>query len=340
MTLFKRRPDPGPDALSPQSYADVFALFDLLCETMRDQIVGCEVEIDRLALLGVRHLTRDRTGRDVLLRALITGPRASGKSTLARIFAESLCLPYVTISASALAEMNWSGADLGDFLGLLYDSRSIAEDTAVTVERAERAVVIVDGLEALRLPGRYGSASSRDYQLGRQQGLGLLMEGGVIPIERGTGSVFWPSHRALVIGVGTFDGVPDTAVSAEGLIDWGMIPSLAGPLCGGTVLTLPEAVTLDTAQILERNLRVPKAAFAAFGYQLTISPEVLTFVADSMRGGRCFSGVREAVSCIALSAEQVLVALVRSGAPVGTHHLLAPDDIRLPQGSPRGMWRE
>src|SRR5690606_23955980 len=137
-----------------------------------------------LALLGVRHLARNLTGNTTLLRALITGPRASGKSSLAKIFAESLGVPHVIIPASAMAEMNWSGSDLGDFLGVLYDSSLSMQAALEVIERAERAVVVVDDLDALRLPGRYGSPSTRDYQLGRQQGLRLLFEGGVIPIER------------------------------------------------------------------------------------------------------------------------------------------------------------
>lgn len=329
----------GRDGLCPTNHDDVAALFDLMYETMRGQIVGCDAEIERLALLGVRHLARDLTGRDALLRALITGPPGSGKSTLARVFAETMSLPQVTIPASAMAEMNWSGSDLGDFLGVLYHAPPVGLDPAEAVALAERAVVVVDDMDALRLPGRYGSASSRDYQLGRQECLRPLMEGGVIPIESRNASMFWQSRRALVIAVGTFDDVGAVAPTADDLVAWGMIPPLAEHLCAGTVVRMPEAAAIDIFEILKRNTSAPGVAFDAFGYRLTVSAEALTFVAESIRERACLNGVRAGIACIANSAERVLISMIRDRAPVGTHRVLAPDDIRLPHFS-RGLWRD
>lgn len=328
-----------PEALSPMNHDDVAALFVLLCEAMQEKIVGCDGDIERLALLGVRHLARDLTGNDAILRGLITGPHGSGKSMLARVFAEILGLPHVIIPASAMAETNWSGADLGDFLRQLYDTGPASLNPADAVELVERAVVVVDDLDALRLPGRYGSASTRDYQLGRQECLRPLMEGGVIPIERGSTSVFWPSRRALVIGCGTFDGVGPVTPTAEDLIGWGMVPALANRLCGGTVLRLHEAAAFDLVEILKRNSTAHGVTFAAFGYGLSVSAEALVFVAESIGDGARLNGLRSAIACISSSAEQVLIGMVRDRAPVGTHRVLAPDDIRLPHHS-LGLWRD
>lgn len=330
---------PGYDALSPASHDDVGALFELLCESMRGQIVGCDSAIERLALIGVRHLARGLSDNDALLRALITGPHGSGKSSLARAFVDSMDLPQVIIPASALAELNWSGSDIGDFLGVLYHASSVSLDPAGAIERAERAVVVIDGMEALRLPGRYGSASTRDYQLGRQECLRPLMEGGVIPIERGNTSMFWQSRRSLVIGCGTFEGLGPREPTAEDLIDWGMIAPLADRMCGGTVIRLSETAAFDLVEILKRNVSAPTAAFAAFGYRLTISHEVFTFVAESIREGSRLNGVRSAIACISSSGEHALISMIKGQAPLGSHRILAPDDLRLPHGSV-GLWRE
>lgn len=329
----------GWDALSPANHDDVGVLFELLCESMREQIVGCSEEIERLALIGVRHLARSLSGHDTLLRALITGPHGSGKSTLARVFVESMGLPHVVIPASALAETNWNGSDLGDFLNVLYHAGSGSLDPVRVVDRAERAVVVIDDMDALRLPGRYGSASTRDYQLGRQQSLRPLMEGGVVPIERGSTSMFWRSQRALVISCGTFDGLGIATPTAEHLIDWGMIPPLAERLCAGAVLQMREVAALDLVEILKRSVGAPTGAFATFGYRLSVSPEAFMFVAERTKEGGRLNGTRSAVACIASSAEQVLIGMIRDRAPAGTHRVLAPDDIKLPSQS-AGLWRD
>lgn len=326
------------DALSPANRDDVSALFELLCEGMRAQMTGCDEDIERLSLLGVRHLARGLTNQNDLLRALITGPHGSGKSTLVRVFVECLGLPHVVIPASALAEMNWSGSDLGDFLGVLYHAGPASLDPVDLVDRAERAVVVIDDMEALRLPGRYGSASTRDYQLGRQQCLRPLIEGEVIPIERGSTSMFWSSRRALVIGCGTFEGLGTTAPTAEDLVDWGMISPLANRLCAGTVVRMREVTALDLVGILKRSVAPAAGAFAAFGYRLSVSPETFTFVADRTSDGRS-DLVRAAVACIASSAERVLIGMIRDRAPAGTHRVLAPDDVALLPPS-AGLWRD
>lgn len=335
----RRASSAGGDALTPASHDDVGALFELLCDSMRGQIVGCRDEIERLALLGVRHLARDVAGHDTLLRALITGPHGSGKSTLARVFVESIGLPHVIIPASALAETNWSGADLGDFLSVLYHALPSSLDPVDLIYQAERAAVIVDDMEALRLPGRYGSASTRDYQLGRQQSLRPLMEGGVVPIERGSTSMCWNSRSALVIGCGTFEGLGLHAPTAEALVDWGIIAPLAERLCAGTVLRLREAAAPDRVEILKRNVAGVAEAFAAFGYRLSVSPEVLTFVVERTVDMRRSFSAQAAAACILGSAEHVLIGMIKDRAPAGTHRILAPDDIRLPHRA-AGLWRD
>lgn len=334
-----RAPGPKADALSPTHHDDVVALFALLCENMRGQIVGCTEEVERLALLGVRHLARRPPGHDALLRALITGPHGSGKSTLAHAFVDSMGLPHVVIAASALAETNWSGSDLGDFLGVLYHPGPANLGPVELIDRAERAVVIIDDMDALRLPGRYDSASTRDYQLGRQECLRPLMEGGVIPIERRNTTMFWQSRRALVIGCGTFEGLGPTAPTAEELVDWGMISPLAERLCAGTVLRMREVGALDLVEILKRNIAPAVGAFATFGYHLSVSPEAFIFVAERTNVGRRSNSAGAAVACIANSAEQVLIGMIRDRAPAGTHRVLAPDDIKLPHHS-AGLWRD
>jgi ATP-dependent protease Clp ATPase subunit len=332
-------PPNRPLGLFPASPADALALFDLLREVMGLHIVGQEEEIDRLALLGVRHLSRDLVPPARPLRGLLLGPRSSGKSTLLGTFVAALGMPHVTVPAEALAETNWSGADIGDFLGQLYDQDTMHPDESGLPELAERAVVVVDGFDALRLPGRYGSASTKDYQRGRQQGLVPLMTGGVIPIERYQRSLYWPSRRALVIACGSFEGLRSGLPSTEDLIDWGIIPALANSLASSTVVRLNAASRAHLPRILARNLEGATQAFRVFGYTLTVSPEALGFVADRILTSPEDTGVGAAIGWITDAADRALAGMIRGRVPEGTHRVLAPDDI-LVSGPPRGLWRE
>lgn len=330
---------PSGEWLFPASRGDVHTLFHLLRDALRRELVGHRPEIDRLVLLGTRHLARDLVPPGAPLRALILGPSGSGKSTLLRAFARVLGLPHVLIPGPTMAEMNWSGSDAADFLRQLYEGVVSPAERARAADLAERAVVVIDGVDALRLPGRYASASTRDYQLGRQRSLLPLVGDGVIPIERGSRSASWPSRRALVIASGVFPGLKVEIPGAEDLADWGLIPEVADRLASGTVLRLSGPTREDLPVILEQGLDGVKEAFALFGYRLSVSPEAIAFVADQVRGTTHGTGVRGAIGWLTDAAEQVLARLVRDQAPAGTQHMLAPDDVNVVQES-RGLWRE
>jgi hypothetical protein len=335
----RRGPRVHSHGLFPKSWREAHHLFHLLRESISSVFVGQEEQVDRLVLLGVRHLARDLVQPTTPLRALILGPASSGKSTLLRTFAEALGLPHSVIPAQSMAEQNWSGSDVGDFIGRLYEGVAFAPSLSGATALVERAVVGIDGLDALRLPGRYGSASSRDYQLGRQQSLVPLFEGGVVPIERNGSSVYWPSRNALVIACGIFVGLPARVPSADDLTDWGLIPQLSDRLAAGTLLRVTAPLRAHVPAIIERSLETPKQAFALFGYELSVSPEAIAFVADRINVAEANSGVGEAIGWIAEAAERVLAGMVRDGAAPATRHVLAPDDIRMVPRS-RGTWRE
>jgi hypothetical protein len=124
------------------------------------------------------------------------------------------------------------------------------------------------------------------------------------------------------------------------LTDWGLIPQLSDRLAAGTLLRVTAPLRAHVPAIIERSLETPKQAFALFGYELSVSPEAIAFVADRINLGEANSGgVGEAIDWIAEAAERVLAGMVRDGAAPATRHLLAPDDIRMVPRS-RGTWRE
>jgi hypothetical protein len=222
---------------------------------------------------------------------------------------------------------------------VLYDQGRSRDDPGATDELAERGVVIVDGLDQLRLPGRYGSSSSTDYQRGRQHSLLEVVGDGIVPIERRHRSVFWPSRRAFVICCGVFPGLKAQVPGPDALTDWGIVPALAERLCAGVVLRMAAPEAGQIVQILQRSCRLLGNAYNAFGYGLVISRETLAYVAERIVRGEV-AGIREGLAWLSDSADLALVRMVREAVEPGGQHVLAPDDLRrLPQPS-QGMWRE
>jgi hypothetical protein len=324
--------------LFPTTRSEAHLLYHVLREEVTRTVVGHEEEVQRLVLLCVRHMARDLAPPLVPLRGLMLGPAGSGKSVLLRSIIDATGLPAVLIPAATMTEMNWSGADVGDFLGRLCD------DGAPGTEKrqqalSERAVIVIDGVDALRLPGRYGSASSREYQLGRQRGLIPLIEGADIPVERSGRTEYWPSERALVIVCGALTGLPDRIPTADDLTDWGLIPQLSEHLATGSIFRLRDRARVHLPRILEHNLEGPMQAYTLFGYELRVSPEAIAFVSDRVDADLGRTGVRAAIACLVEASERVLAGMVRNAAPAGTCHVLAPDDIQ-PLPTSRGTWRE
>ncbi len=325
-------------SLFPEAHEHAVEVYERICEHVREQIIGCEVKIERIGIIGTRHVIRDTRVDSAPLRVLITRPARSGKTSFATAFAGALGLPAVTIPAQAMAEMNWSGADIGDYLGQLYGHPSVLRFDGLTPDPLGRAVVVIDDIDALRLPGRYGSATTREYQEGRQHSLVPLFAGEKIPIERSGSTNYWPARYALVIAVGSFEELKGTTPTARALHDWGLIRPVAEWLCSGAVVCLPDLSPSLLARVVERSTHGSIAAFATFGYRLSVSPEAIAFVLDYAQDDSGTS-TSDAAACVMEAADRVLIGMVRDRVPAGAHRVLAPDDIRLRPAS-RGLWRE
>ena len=328
----------GHWALVPDSPADAVALYRLLREEIGRGIIGHGEAVDRLALMAVAHIDRSRRRNEPLLRTLLIGEDGVGKRLLGRAVARALDLPYLEIAASTMAELNWAGSDIGDFLDALYDTVLTIHPSPGGIEIIEQAIILVDGIDLLRLPGQYGSASTKDYQRGRQQSLLQLVGDGVVPIERKSGqNVYWPSRRALVICCGEFPGLH--SASAGDLTDWGLLPELAHRLAEGLVLRLATLSRSDVVAILRRRTGDLAGPFLSYGYRLDVSEEALLFVADRAALGDQGPSPKAPLAWLRDASERILVSMLTAAEPPGSRRVLAPDDLLLPPRA-RGRWRD
>lgn len=335
-------PDSAPRdlwPLLPENPQDMHVLFALIREELQRPIVGHEQIVAQLALLGAMHIAQDALPSRPLSRALIIGGAEAGKTMVALRLAKVLDLPWVHIPATSVAETNWRGTDVTELIGSMYKDVVRNHPTGDTAELAERAVVIIDDIDHLRLPGRYtGSPQTHDYQAGRQRSLVPLVGDGVLPVEVGSQHIYWPSRRALVISLGRFAALEPTPSSPEHLVDWGMIPELARALCRGRVLRIPELGDVQRRRLMQGEVRSLKHAFRLCGYRLTVSDEALSDLTDHLSsvGGSDFAAAR---SLLHDAANRALIRLLSDGAQYRTQYVLAPDDLEPPPEAP-GLWRE
>lgn len=325
--------------LVPENPRDMQALFTLIREELQRVIVGNEQIVAQLALIGATHIAQDALPRRPLSRALLIGETETGKTMLALHLARTLGIPLVHIPATSVAETNWSGTDVTDLIAGMYKQVFRNHSPAETAELAERAVVIVDDIDQLRLPGRYTSSSqTHDYQAGRQRSLVPIVGDGVVPVEVGSQHISWPSRRALVISVGAFVGLEASRLGPDHLADWGMIPELARALCRGPILRVPGPAPVQIRRLIQQEVRSLKYTFRLYGFRLEVSDEALSYVADRLRPGGS-SDLAPVRSLLRNAASRALIRMLSDGAPHGTLHVLAPDDLEPPTAA-RGSWRE
>jgi hypothetical protein len=323
------------EALRPMSHGDRRVLYELVRDALLESRLTEPALAKRLAVISVHHLAGE--GGRVLLRCANDGCDIG----LVRGWTDLLDLPLLEINAGLLAEMNWSGADLGFFLDRLYGDLSLRYPATAVPVIAEHACVFIHSLDTVRIAGRYTSVeATQSHREGQQQSLAAVCSGEGIPVAGGPGQGYiWRSGSALVIAAAHFDGLPAGPPDPDDMVGWGLIPALARALAGFSVIELPASSAARIEGAVRKGVNALRQTFHEFGFHLDVTEQAIRYVTEAISSGRHSGGPDAAGRWIADAAGAALIRLLEERAPVGTRYTLALDDLTLPKPG-RGWWRE
>lgn len=310
-----RRSEPEP--VSPPPGAMAAAYHDIR-QRLKQTIVGHDGVVQRLALLGARHVHIG--GRQ---RALLIGPSGSGKTTMGVALAAALECPALVWDVSTSSESGWAGVDAGGALAELY------QQCERDLELMRRAVVVLDEIDKLSYADASGTA--RTHRLGQQKSLLAWLSGGT-PVrfaesgDRGP-AVSLSTDDMLVIGAGVFEGVADDAGPAE-LVAFGFSTEFVSRF--PVVLRLSRLSPEHLVPIYRESVADAVETSRDFGYEVVVSDALLTYVAKTVAAGGHTVTPRAGMGWLQSAVDAALLRLLDLSARPGTRYQLRPDDVTIP----------
>lgn len=302
-------------------------------ERLGARIVGHDRLLDRLALLGARHLHHGG-----LQRALIIGPSGTGKTTSAVALADALESPMAVWDVSVSAEVGWSGVDAGNVFSELYHACDR------NVERMRTAILVFDECDKLAVGDATGTA--KEHRRGQAKSLLGILSGGV-PVrfpedgDRGR-TISVPTDDMLVLGLGTFEGLPRDPGPLE-LIQYGFATEFASRW--PVILSLDALTENELVAIFKRELSATVNAAAEFGYDVHVPEAVLSSVAQALTAAGPGATPRAGVGWLRAAVDTALLRLLDLNARAGASYGVRFEDVPIPEsilncvGTPNRMSR-
>lgn len=178
-------------------------IYDALCRN----VYGQERAKKILSNAGYLHLKRVRGELEGVDKSnvLLIGNSGTGKTYLIKTLASILNVPYTCVSATALTENGYVGADVESVI------RKLEVAAGGNRKLAEKGIVFIDEID--KLSGTSSKTASGSTVIGRegvQQALLKIIEGDMVDLsESGNGKNMIDTTQILFICAGAFDGLSD-----------------------------------------------------------------------------------------------------------------------------------
>lgn len=312
--------------LGPEELRSVIADFR---RGLAAEIVGQDDVVARLALLAGLHVGGGlpRGGR-----ALILGPSGAGKSaSILALFsilkAGGWDVPLVHCEGISLSAPGWAGApSIGDVVQAAL--RGAPPDSL----RARRAVVVIDELHHIGLvDGLQGNSLAKKQEV--LSSMLALVGGGTVLLGDGTDE--WSSREALVIGVGAFTNLLDTArpPTVHQLVRAGLPLELATRF--EEVVLLQRLPERELITLLRRWPAVTSlvAVCERLGHTVRIHDELFTCAARAVMLDQGGATARTAGGWLVSALRDALTAALAE--PEAGEIVLTPDSLTIPRAPTR-----
>lgn len=284
------------------------------------RVVASDALLDQLTTMAYVA----RTGHP--LRVLLVGAPGAGKSHIAAALAAAVGNRTLTLDATAISEVGWSGMSLTEALA-----------AGGSAEQLSGAALVIEELDKLRI-NREAHGNALDKYRNQQAGwLSVLDRAGRVTLGSGT----LISKHVHVIATAAFADAPRVRevrageVSREAMVAYGLLPELVDRIDHVIALTPPSVSELAT--ILRREIERPwptplEEAVKELGYELRIQPSVYPYVARFVGNGAT-AGTRGGRAMIEAAVQRALASAIRRKLRYGSVLRIAPDDIQIPPGS-------
>ena len=320
--------EPEPEEPNDQEIlqASTHLVYENALQRIRERVSGHDRLTQRLALAATQHIVAPEGGA----RLTLVGPSGSGKTTIARAMAAVTNRPFAELSMTDVVQTGWQGPQLSELLSssLLHQAGALQRaGKGMVPDLIAEAILFLDEADKTAFGGFDGSA--RDHYLGKQMTiLGLLGSNGRVLV----GSDSIATNRMMIICAGVFAGLPDTPhLLPKDIEDLGFLHELVERM--GVIHRLSPLTGKPLEAVLRKGLEPNLTTARAFGYDLEISDQVISYAAVAVAGGR--GGPRSGVSWLRAAADSCLERLLEERAPAGTKITVSPDDVELGRVQPR-----